>query len=260
MHHQIHAEGEGALHQGRRERRVDQGNGSRRLRRARHRSDVEDAQGRVGGRFEEAELRAAPGAGVHQSFRLGHAGLHAEPAKDVAQELVGAAIQCRCGHDLFTAGHERHHGGGHGAHAAAEQHTGVRTLQRRQRRLGCAHGGILVAAVHVKAAFAARVPLHRLGALEPEGGRLDDGGGDRRVRSFGRAGVHRQGGDLHAARSIAGHDAVQAARGEEKAPGANIRGLRKLKRAVPGWRGTPFPRRRTLPPGVEQHPCHGGLC
>src|SRR5207302_8473568 len=65
------------------------------------------------------------------------------------------------------------------------------------------HGRVLVAAVHVEAALAARVPLDRLGALEAEGGRLNDRRGDGRVGAFGRTGMHGDGGDLHAARSIA---------------------------------------------------------
>src|SRR5205807_3131680 len=126
----------------------------------------------------------------------------------------------------------------------AEEHAGLGAFEGRYGFLRGAHGRVLVPAVHVEPALAARVPLDRLRVLEAEGGGLDDGRGEGRVGALGRTRMHGDGGDLHAARSIASYLGVQAGHsGKEKAPGRHVRGLRKLKRLVPGWRGVPVARR-----------------
>ena len=142
-------------------------------------ADVEDAQGGVGGEFDEDDpcvggKGRAPGAGV---VRVHEGGGDAAPGQFVRQEGVGGAVEVGAGHDVvarFGAGEQGRRDGGH---AAGQRQRVLGAFERGDR----GRDGALVGVVAVTAVLKVD-PV--VGAGPVEGGAADDG------IDHGAAGAH----------------------------------------------------------------------
>ena len=150
---------------------------------SRHGGDIGDLQVGVGGRLQ------IDGAGIGLQRRphrvqIGsvHEGdLHAVAGHAVVQQGEGAAVQGAVGHDVLAGGGDAPQAGGDSAHTGGRGHTGLAALQRRHLALQHGDGGIAQAGVDVAALLAGKAAAALLTAVKYEGGRLENGCGQRAV-------------------------------------------------------------------------------